>query len=497
MQTENTSPAISMALLALQAGPVVIFNGPEPDELRETITALTQRLRHLSNNSKAIQGRADAEKRDLTPAESQLIDKNLRDFEAVENELKVARAELANAETLENEADLRQPMARLTQPDPIASSDPAAARARLSPRNPTERTGRFSDLFRGRELTDHYAGRFESFGEFALAVANGGHDSRLIRNSTMSTGEGTTGGFLVPTQFLANILDASLSMEVIRPRATVIPMTSKSAVAPAFDFSDGTNGKRAGLQLLWGAEAQQLTEQRGQVREVQLKAHKANIFCRVSAELTADAPLFDQQLSQAMIAATAAGLDIAFLNGTGVGQPLGIIAANNTITVAKEGSQAASTVLLQNVSKMMARLSPASFARSVWLIHPTVVVPLFTMAVVVQNVAGTENVGGSTASAVTVDGNGQLRIFGRPTVVTDACAPLSSVGDIVLCDLSKYLVGVRAEAVIKRDESRYFDSDEIAFKLTLRVDGQPADASATKLRDGTNTTSPFVILQAR
>jgi len=466
------------------------------EELRETITALTARLRFISNNSKAISGRADAEKRDLNPAEAKMLDKYSAEFDEIEKEIKTVKAELADAEAQERDTDRRQPEARLTRPAPIASADPSA-RSRSVPRPIGERTGRFSDTFAGRELADHYAGRFESFGEFALAVANGGHDSRLIQNATMTTGEGATAGFLVPVQFLGNILDASLSQEVIRPRANVIPMTSKSSVAPAFDFSDGTSGKRAGLQLLWGSEAGLLPEQRGIVREVQLKAHKANIFCRVSAELAADAPLFDQQLGQAIVAATAAGLDIAFLNGTGAGQPLGIITAPNTITVSKEGSQAASTVLLQNVSKMMARLSPSSFARATWLIHPTVVVPLFTMAVVVQNVAGTENVGGSTASAVTVDGSGQLRIFGRPCVVTDACAPLSSLGDIVLCDLSKYLIGMRAEAVIKRDESRYFDTDEIAFKMTLRVDGQPADATATKLRDGTNTTSPFVVLQAR
>lgn len=466
------------------------------EELREMITALTARLRFLANNSKSIAGRAEAEKRDITQAEAKMVDKYSTEFEATETELKTVKAELSEAEAQEHDSARRQPQARVTRPEPVASADPTA-RQRSTPRVVGERTGRFADMFAGRQLVDHYAGRFESFGEFALAVANGGHDSRLIQNSTMTKGDGASAGFLVPVQFLGSVLDASLALEVVRPRANVIPMTSASAAAPAFDFSDGTSGKRAGLQLQWGTEAGTLPEQRGIVREVQLKAHKANIFCRVSQELAADAPLFDQQLGQAIVAATAAGLDIAFLNGTGSGQPLGIITAANTITVSKEGSQAASTVLLQNVSKMMARLSPSSFARAVWLIHPTVVVPLFTMAVVVQNVAGTENVGGSTASAVTMDGNGQLRIFGRPCVVTDACAPLSSLGDIVLCDLSKYLIGMRADAVIKRDESRYFDSDEIAFKMTLRVDGQPADATTKKLRDGTNTTSPFVILQAR
>jgi hypothetical protein len=48
-----------------------------------------------------------------------------------------------------------------------------------------------------------------------------------------------------------------------------------------------------------------------------------------------------------------------------------------------------------------------------------------------------------------------------------------------------------------KDESRYCDSDEIAFKLTLRLDGKSADTTATKLRDGTNTAAAFVIVETR
>ena len=319
----------------------------------------------------------------------------------------------------------------------------------------------------------------------------------MIQNSTMVTTEGGAGGFLMPVSFFGELLDASLQQEVIRPLCNVVPMSTRQGVAPVFDYADGTSGKRAGLQLLWGPEATSFTEQRGKGREIGLNASKGSIYCRVSRELVSDVPMFDRQLGAAMVAALAEGLDIIFMTGTGAGQPLGVINATNAITVSKEGSQAANTIVLNNVTKMFARLSPKSYSRAVWLIHPTTIPALLTLAVVVQNVAATENVGGSTAGAVTVDANGQIRIFGRPTIVTDACSALSSLGDIALVDLSKYLVGLRSDAVIARDESRYFDSDEIAFKLTIRVDGQPADKDAMKLRDGTNTVSPFVVLQAR
>jgi len=51
--------------------------------------------------------------------------------------------------------------------------------------------------------------------------------------------------------------------------------------------------------------------------------------------------------------------------------------------------------------------------------------------------------------------------------------------------------------MIQRDSSAYFASDEIGFRLVLRCDGLPMDNTPMKLRDGTNTVSPFIALGAR
>jgi hypothetical protein len=59
------------------------------------------------------------------------------------------------------------------------------------------------------------------------------------------------------------------------------------------------------------------------------------------------------------------------------------------------------------------------------------------------------------------------------------------------------MVALRNDMRLVRDTSQFFDTDEIAFRLTLRLDGMPEDPQPIKLRDGTNTVSPFVVLQAR
>lgn len=487
------SRAAHMAQLAgMACGAVILNRLTEADlaELRETRDALQARMRAVHNQAKSLQGRAAAAGRELTPTESDKINALMSQFDGMESEFETVSAEITAAEDALRGST---PLPRQASPNALASGGAQPRRASYVGGAPRD----FSGMFGNGRADSSYAGRFSSLGEFALAVV-GGNDARLIRNASMTEGTGVDGGFAVPVQFIADILDAALQMEIVRPRANVVPMASKQALAGVFDYLDGTNNKRAGLQLLFGVgETDPMTEQKAKLREIQLDAKKGHIFVRVSSELAADAPNFDRQLTTAMVNAVAAGLDYYFVSGTGVGTPMGILSSPALITVAKESGQAANTLLLQNLVNMVARLTPASFRNSVWLAHPTLVPQLYLMSYTVKNVAGTENVGGTAAQAITIDADGNLRIFGRPVMITDACSALSSAGDIVLADLSKYLVGLRKEASIARSDQRYFDSDEIAFKLTLRVDGQPQDATATKLRDGTNTVGPFVALGAR
>jgi HK97 family phage major capsid protein len=456
------------------------FMQSDLDALRARRVEIVGKLADINHENKSTAGRM--EQRQLTAAEQNRVDENYSAFQSLEMELAAVDRDIADWQS-------HQPIPRALAP--IEARAPEA----FAPTRRAANAGRTAaDIFRGND--DAYSNRFQSFGDFALAVASGGSDRRLL-NPSMTEGSGAGGGFLVPTAFLSGILAGAFGQEVIRPNSNVIPMDAPEMNIPGFDFQDRTSAKRAGLALTWGAESSALTEQVATARTIQLKARKASILCRVSSELAEDAVAFDSQLSTAMQACVAGGLDFAYMAGTGSGQPLGIINAAATITIAKESGQAGSTLLLQNLAKMFGSLTPGSYSKAMWLANPTVIPKLMQLAIVVQNVAGAENVGGSTAGAVTFDANGGIRIFGRPVAFTDACAAFSSAGDIVLVDLSQYVIGFRREATMIVDRSVYFASDELGFRLTLRTDGQPSASAATKLRDGTNTVSPFVALGAR
>jgi len=339
---------------------------------------------------------------------------------------------------------------------------------------------------------------FDSLGAFALAAIRDPMDTRLRATSTYQReGVGADGGFAVPVQFVDALLDQALEQEVIRPRANVVPLASGSATLPAFDLSSHVGAKRGGLQLLWMGEAGTATDQKSTLRDIVLKPAKGAIFVSLSSEVFEDMPSAATRIGNIMSAAVAAGLDYAFLAGNGTAQPLGILNSPCLITQTKESAQASGTLLLANLAKMVGRLAPRSYRNATWLLHPTVIPALVQMTTVIKNVAGTENVGGSLAAPVTWGPDGSLTIFGRPAVVTDACAPLSTVGDIVLADLGRYVIGLRRDATLQTSIHAGWSQDLFAMRLILRVDGTTEDNAATTLRDGTNTVSPFVCLESR
>ena len=88
-------------------------------------------------------------------------------------------------------------------------------------------------------------------------------------------------------------------------------------------------------------------------------------------------------------------------------------------------------------------------------------------------------------------------LFGRPIVPLEQCSALGAVGDIILGDMSQYLLidkgGINSASSIHVR----FLYDESVFRFIYRVDGQPIWNKPITPYKGSNTLSPFVTLAAR
>lgn len=459
----------------------------------DEILKLKARLTELHETSVAIQAKADAEKRDLTVDEQKELDACVSEFDEVEAGIK--RRERIAAQ----ESRLSAPEQRRTEPNPIANSSPAVPAVV----NAASRDGLQNTRLSTREERARWG--FRDMGEFAVSVRNAvlnpaQMDQRLVQNALStygSEGSGADGGFAVPPEWRAEI------MRMVEGEDAILSRTDQQRVSGnniTFPVDETTAWQTSGgILTYWDSEASTLTQSKPSLKDLTIKLHRLTALVPVTEELLEDAPAMAGYVTSKAGEKLAFKVNDAIINGTGVGQPLGIMNAPATVSVSKETSQTAATFHADNAVKMMARMPAQSFARSAWLINQDVVPQVLKMGFAVTTAAGTA----AGAGALYLPPNGLANsspygsLLGRPIIVTEACATLGTVGDVILADLSKYLSVVKG--ALKSDTSihLWFDQNTTAFRFVMRMNGQPWLSAAIARKNGSNTLSHFVTLATR
>jgi HK97 family phage major capsid protein len=312
-----------------------------------------------------------------------------------------------------------------------------------------------------------------------------------IRNSFGSTVP-ADGGFLIPEELRSEILSNSLETSIVRPRARIVPMSSLTLPFPAVDETSHAATVFGGLVAYWTEEGATATESQAAFTTVKLEAKKLVIYCEVPNELVADAPAFQMFLNEMLPEATGYFEDDAFLTGSGVGEPLGVLNGDAIVPVTETTSN---LIDWPDIVSMFSRVLPASMSRGVWVAAPDTFPQLATMTVNVQNVAGTENVGGSAIWLNNGVVGPPVTILGRPVIFSEKVPALGTTGALSFIDFGYYLIGDRQAMQASSSAHVKFASDKTAYKIVERVDGRPWLNSALTPRNGSsNTLSPFVTL---
>ncbi len=339
---------------------------------------------------------------------------------------------------------------------------------------------------------------FRTMGEQLQALARaeiaGTTDSRLVR-APIGANEGapSAGGFLVQSNLADNALgmayeDAIIAPLCTRPEYQVAWGTMAGGVnLPGIDETSRADGSRyGGVVAYWAAEADQVSGSRPRFKSIGFVGRKLIGVCTVTNELLADAALLDFYINRAFAAEFGFKLDAAVLRGTGGGVPLGLLNSTALIPVAKEVGQSAATVVAENVTNMWKRLPIPSRRRASWLVHEDVEALLPALNYPTPGVY-------QPAGA---DGFEFPRLMGAPVLAVEQASPLGTVGDIVLADLSHYLIidGGIAPALSVHFG---FDNDEATFRFVLHLDGKPEFTSPVSPYSGSTSRSPFVALANR
>ena len=177
--------------------------------------------------------------------------------------------------------------------------------------------------------------------------------------------------------------------------------------------------------------------------------------------------------------------EYAFLNGTGAGQPLGVITAINTPTIAVNRA-AANAVSYADFANMMERFLPSG--RGVWHISQS----LMSDVIQLSGPTGNASYVWATNAADGIPGT----LLGLPVIWTEKVPRVGTTGDVVLADWRYYLLGDRQATTIESTKFDRWAYDETSWRVVHRVDGQPWMSAPLTYQDGTTSVSPFVVLSS-
>ncbi|MGI6593691.1 MAG: phage major capsid protein [Christensenellales bacterium] len=338
---------------------------------------------------------------------------------------------------------------------------------------------------------------FRSLGEQLLAVyraatPGGRLDERLSTRAASGLNETnpTDGGFLVQKDFVAELLKKTFDTGILASKVRKIPISTNAngIRINAIDDDSRTNGNRfGGVQTFWTDEAEKLAGSKPKFRQIDLSLKKLTGLCYATDELLQDSAALESVITQAFQEEFAFKIDDAILHGNGAGQPLGILKSNAIVKQELETGQT-EKITVENLVKMWSRLWSRSRQNAVWYINQQIE-PLLYMLQVGDKPVYIPAGGLSDSPYAT--------LFGRPVIPLEQCSELGEIGDIILADLSQYLLIDKGGISAASSVHVRFLYDESVFRFVYRVDGQPIWNKPITPYRGSDTISPFIALAKR
>jgi len=341
-----------------------------------------------------------------------------------------------------------------------------------------------------------------ALGDYLQAVARAGQgrgvDPRLMIGAALgaSTAMGADGGFLMPMTMIDQVM-ARMTGGQILSRLIPLPLDVGSdtlAINVIDESTRAAGGRKGGVLGYWISEGEAPTGSRPKFARLELRARGLGCLGYATDELLRNVAALQTWFVTFFADELQFLAEDATINGTGAGQPQGLLAASCLITVAKEAGQAADTIVKENIDKIWARMYAPSRGNAIWLINQECEPQLNNMIMAIG--AGGVPVylppGGLSVTPY-------ASLYGRPVIPIEYCAALGDKGDVILADWSQYAWiqdgGIEGASSIHVA----FTTFEQAFRTKWHVDGQPMWRSALTPFKATagNTLSPFVTLAER
>lgn len=336
-------------------------------------------------------------------------------------------------------------------------------------------------------------GGFKALSELALCVRAAHHgvgDARLaaLPTSTIQQGDASGIGYEIPPAMRQEIwelvFDGSDMLSYVQPE----PTNSNAIYVPT---DETTPWGAAGVKAYWRQKGGQLRASKPQGSAELMAIHPLDAFVVADELLLNDAPRLNDRLSRRAAQAIRWVASEAIVHGDGVGMPLGFLKAASKIAVAKESGQAADTIVLANITKMLTRIlrggAPLVWAGNAEIMPQIIPLAVGNTPIWLPNSAGMQS--------EFMEGS----INGRPLNIMEHCSALGDEGDLMLINPAGYYAATSSNGTIDAQASihLYFDYAATAFRWTFRMGGQPLLKAPAAPARGAATKSHFVTIAER
>lgn len=402
----------------------------------------------------------------LRQQKADLVKKNSGLLEAAEN----ANRDLSAAESTEfeaNKASVASLNARIKRAEEQMDEErntPGASTIEVGQNRAEKKPWRSM----GEQLVTHAKAQ--------IAIGSGrGHTIDPRVQAALGTSETvpSDGGFLVEPEYNQDLLKRIYNTGEVARRVKTLPMKSARMVINAVDEDSRADGSRwGGILSYWLAEAQTYQGTKPKFREVQLVANKLISLIYATEELLEDTDMLEAMVNETVPQEIAFQMDSAIINGTGAGQPLGVLTSPSCISVVSTNAAVSATAgpSATDIFNMYSQLFAPYRKKAVWFINQSIEPSLYPLTV------GAPSLGQYliyTPPGVNGNNNPYGLLFGLPCIPIEQTAAQGTFGDIILFGPDGYLLAERNE--LRADSSIHvaFLTGEKAFRFMYRADGQP------------------------
>lgn len=296
-------------------------------------------------------------------------------------------------------------------------------------------------------------------------------------------------GYLVPEEFVAQMVQYDTEPAVIWPRATIWPMNTDKVGFPKLEQRPDEDAADfdhfAGISWAWTEEAASKEETQPEFAFLELIAHEIAGYTELSNTLIEDSAINIINFITGLFRRSYIWYtDRSFIRGNGARCPLGIVSDPAVLTVAR---QTATNFTWIDALAMDSKLPSVFSTGAIWLMNKKVL----------NNLRGQVDTDGQPVlqqfyhAQPAGIGMGQITmLLGYPIIPSDGKTyALGTKGDVILCDPRWYFIGDRRRFTLDVSEHFKFRSNRTAIRVCGRLDGQPAFSEAFIVLDDVTSAS--------